>query len=397
VSERVLSSSLDGVGPVGERRTTGLADPDVDGVELFLQRAADADATFVAGDDRTAIVDLCRHLDGIPLAIELAAARVRAMTPIELLSRLRDRFRLLRGGTRGGLDRHRTLAATLDWSYNLLQPQEQQLLDSLAVFPASFDLAGVERICLDDCLDLVETIDLMGGLVDKSMVVAERSPAGTRYRLLETVRAYAETHTDQDVPLALRREHHLEHYLSVAETAFKGWLNDYTSGRIVLDREWDNVRAATQHAHESGDTTTLERLFSALSWPASYALTYEVGDWAEQATKLAGAGPATFGTAATMAAMLGRFDEGERLAQAGIAAANEPNAANTWMCWTALYQGLSRAGRTEAAHTALLAAHRTATEALGPWGDAFFSSMLSVMSPLPVTGWNREAASTTTN
>ena len=128
-------------------------DPDLEGVELFVERATAADASFTPDGDRGVLVELCRHLDGIPLAIELAAAKVRAMSPAEVLDRLSDRFRLLRGGARGGMDRHRTLAATLDWSYHLLSAQERRLLDRLCVFAGTFDLPAVEAVCVAEDFD----------------------------------------------------------------------------------------------------------------------------------------------------------------------------------------------------------------------------------------------------
>ena len=172
-----------GVGPEHVWRVRSL-DPESEGVELFVERATAADGSFTM-EDRAVVVELCRHLDGIPLAIELAAARVRSMSPAEVLGRLGDRFKLLRGGARGGLDRHRTLAATLDWSYSLLGEQEATVLDRLAVFAGSFDLAAAEQVCSDDIADEADVADLVASLVDKSMVAAERLPAGTRYRLLE--------------------------------------------------------------------------------------------------------------------------------------------------------------------------------------------------------------------
>ena len=354
-------------------------DPDHEGVELFVDRAIAADATFVAGDDRPVLVELCRHLDGIPLAIELAAARVRSMGPADLLARLDDRFRLLRGGARAGLERHRTLTATLDWSYGLLDASEKLLLDRLSVFAGSFDLLAVERICAGDGLDPLDVVDLMAGLVDKSMVVVvERSASTTRYRLLETIKAYGESHSDERAELDVLRDRHLAHYLTVAERGFAGWLDDFSSGRELLDRDWDNLRAATQHAQERADSAVLERLFAALSWPASYALTFEVGEFAGLATRLANAGPSTYGTAATMAAIVGRFDDADRLARAGIAAASEPLAPETWMCWTGLAQAMSRGGTNQAALEALQAAFQTGSAQLGDWGEAFFGAFLAL-------------------
>ena len=261
-------------------------DPDLEGVELFLERATAADASFTPDDDRVVLVELCRHLDGIPLAIELAAAKVRAMSPAEVLDRLSDRFRLLRGGARRGMDRHRTLAATLDWSYDLLSAEQQRLLDRLCVFAGSFDLAALEAVCLAEGLDGIDALDAVTSLVDKSMIEAERRSSGTRYRLLETVRQYAEGHLVDQGHLADLRLRHLAYYLAVAESAGAGVRADFTSGQIVFDREWDNVRAATQTALAIGDSHSLGRMFTAIGLSALSSLRYEAGDWAEAATRL---------------------------------------------------------------------------------------------------------------
>ena len=259
-------------------------DPDLEGVELFVERATAADASFTPDVDRAVLVELCRHLDGIPLAIELAAAKVRAMSPAEVLDRISDRFRLLRGGARRGMDRHRTLAATLDWSYGLLSREERALLDRLCVFAGSFDLAAVEAICVGEGSDDMAALNAITSLVDKSMVEAERRSAGTRYRLLETVRQYAEGHLADQGDLADLRLRHLAYYCGVAESAGAGWLADFTSGQVVFDREWDNLRAATQTALAIGDSDSLGRMFTAIGSSVIWSLRYEVGDWAEAAS-----------------------------------------------------------------------------------------------------------------
>ena len=136
-------------------------------------------------------MSICEELDGIPLAIELAAARVRSLTPTEVLERLGDGLRLLRSSGRGRLARHRTLHAAVDWSYQLLPADERSLFDRLSVFAGGFDFPAVEAICAGPPLDAAEIFDLLASLVDKSMVIADRGAGGTRYRLLETLRQFA--------------------------------------------------------------------------------------------------------------------------------------------------------------------------------------------------------------
>ena len=169
--------------------------------------------------DLAVVAEICERLDGIPLAIELAAARVRSMTPADLAGRLDDRFRLLRGGRRSGLERHQTLRATVQWSYQLLTDEERLLFDRLAVFAGGFDVAGAEAVCADDRVDPLDVGDLLAALVDKSMVVADRHGTHARYRLLETLRQYGEERLAEGGELDALRDRHLDHYVAVAREA----------------------------------------------------------------------------------------------------------------------------------------------------------------------------------
>ena len=138
----------------------------------------------------------CRRLDGIPLAIELAAARVRSLSPEDLVSRLDQRFKLLTHGSRAALERHQTLRSTIDWSYDLLTPTERHALQRLSVFAGGCDLAAAEAVLPDDMLDAADVVDVLGQLVDKSLVVVDDADSGMRYRLLETIRQYAQERLD---------------------------------------------------------------------------------------------------------------------------------------------------------------------------------------------------------
>ena len=222
-------------------------------VDLFVARARALDARFVATDERLpAIVEICRRLDGIPLAIELAAARVPLLGVDGLQQRLDERFKVLTAGSRVVLRRHQTLRATLDWSHGLLSADEQSVLHRLGVFAGTFTLASAERVASDARIDRWAVLDHLGALVDKSLVIAQGEPQ-PRYRLLETTRAYAleklgETGQTQAV---LRR-----HAESVIEL-----LRHYESRRFRLDgadraaivAELDNVRAAIEWAESSDD------------------------------------------------------------------------------------------------------------------------------------------------
>ena len=162
-------------------------------MQLFSDRARAAKNDFVLTDrNASAVGVLCRRLDGIPLAIELAAARVRSFSPEDLVARLDQRFKLLTRGSRAALERHQTLRSTIDWSYDLLEPTERHALDRLSVFAGGCDLAAAEAVLAGDDLDELDVVDLLGQLVDKSLVVADdNGDGGVRYRLFESIRQYA--------------------------------------------------------------------------------------------------------------------------------------------------------------------------------------------------------------
>ena len=162
-----------------------------DAIRLFVERARAAKREFVfSGDTAAAVTELCRRLDGIPLAIELAAARLQVMTPAEVLDRLDERFRLLTGGRRTVLERHQTLRAAIDWSYALLDPVEQLVFGRLAVFAGGFTLDAAEAVTSGDGVELPDVLGHLASLVAKSMVVTDDTATGTRYRVLDTLREY---------------------------------------------------------------------------------------------------------------------------------------------------------------------------------------------------------------
>ena len=198
---RVLATSREGLGVMGEflRAVPPLDVPapgnpvdmiaSASSVRLFVERAQQASTTFEFGFDQAEpIAELCRRLDGIPLAIELAAARVPAMTPAEITAHLDRRFRLLTGGRRSAVSRHQTLRNTIDWSYQLLERDEQGVLDRLAVFAGSFDLAAAEAVAAEGVVDRLDVLDLLARLVAKSLLAAEPRGITTRYRLLDRSR-----------------------------------------------------------------------------------------------------------------------------------------------------------------------------------------------------------------
>jgi predicted ATPase/class 3 adenylate cyclase len=217
-----------------------------DAIELFAERAALVRPGFsVTPSNADAVVQICRRLDGVPLAIELAAARVRALSPEDIANHLDDRFRLLTGGSRTALPRQQTLEATVAWSYDHLTEAERLLFARLSVFRGGFTLETAALVCAGDGLEVYDIDELVLGLVDKSMIVMEEDETGTRYRLLETLRQYARDRlSEQSDPDQLGRRH-AEVFVDLGErldSALRGHGQDVALRQI--EAEHDNMRVA---------------------------------------------------------------------------------------------------------------------------------------------------------
>jgi predicted ATPase/DNA-binding CsgD family transcriptional regulator len=240
-----------------------------DAVRLFVERAHAVEPAFqLEASNAESVVEICRRLDGMPLALELASARVSVLTVQEVAARLNDRFALLTSGQRSGLEpRHQTLRAAIDWSYALLTADEQTLLRRLAVFAAGFTLDTAEAVCSGDGLAEAHMLDVLSSLVAKSFVVAETtSRAQARYRLLETIREYALEKLDGVGEAARLRERHLELFLARAEAAAPKLFATYQQLWLNwLESEHDNLRAALAWALEGGRIEAGLRLAIALS------------------------------------------------------------------------------------------------------------------------------------
>jgi predicted ATPase/class 3 adenylate cyclase len=335
---KVLATSREALG-VGGERVVRVPSLDVaDAVELFLQRALAADPTFQLEGHREAVMQICTRLDGIPLAIELAAARIRSLTPTELVDRLEDRFRLLRGSGRGTLDRHHTLRAMVTWSYQLLGIDERTMLDRLSVFAGGFDLAAAEEVCAGGPIDREDVIDLLSSLVDKSMVVATRGAAGTRYRLLETIRQFGEEHLDVAGAAADLRDRHARHIAGLAADLDAMVMSrDELEGTRRMDEEWDNLRAAHQWAIAQRDLDMAERLAAAGFNYADLRLRYEHGVLMERTVELGESlgRPSSdmIGRLCHWRVLQGEEEETMRLARRGLEVAPDPEHWTTAMCW----------------------------------------------------------------
>lgn len=210
-------------------------------VRLFEERARSHHAGFDASGQRAAAAEICRRLDGMPLAIELAAARVTMMTPAEMLPRLQDRFTLLGRGSRGALPRQQSLKGAVDYSYELLDDDERQLFRRLSVFAGSFSLVAAEAMFGP------RTLEVLGRLIDKSMVTLQLSPAGTRYRLLETLREYGRQRLAEAGESERAHNAHLDHFVAQAEATYDAWVHSGSdSGLGELELDYDDLRAALE-------------------------------------------------------------------------------------------------------------------------------------------------------
>jgi predicted ATPase len=273
----VLATSRESLGVPGETvfrvPSLGLPRDDADAaasdsVRLFLDRAANVRPGFtVAGDDLAAVVRVCRRLDGIPLGIELAAARLRMLTPRELADRLDDSFRILTGGAKTSVPRQRTLQTAIDWSYDLLEPDEAALFRRVSAFAGGFDLAAAEVVGAGDGVEGWEVLDLLDQLVDKSLVSAVQGEAGTRFRLLEPIRQYGQERLAQGGEAESVRLAHARYYSDLAASAAPRLRSSeqFDANRELLS-ELDNLRAALATFDETGMADQFFRMCFDLAW-----------------------------------------------------------------------------------------------------------------------------------
>ena len=226
-----------------------------DAIKLFIARAMTVQPSFeVKADNAPTIAQICHRLDGIPLAIELAAARVKALSIEQISIRLDDRFRLLTGGRRTALPRQQTLRGAIDWSYELLSPAEKTVLRRISVFSGGWILEAAEAVCCGDELECWDIVDVLTQLVDKSLINFEEVPGSARYRMLETVRQYSQERLIEAGEEATVKDFHLRWYLSLAEQAETGLKGqDQVSWLNRLETEHDNLRGALGWCRDSGN------------------------------------------------------------------------------------------------------------------------------------------------
>jgi predicted ATPase/class 3 adenylate cyclase len=278
---KILASSREPLGMGGEQayRVPSLSLPDpkqtqtpasiapFEAVQLFTDRALLARPDFkVTHQNAAMLASICYRLDGIPLAIELAAARVRALSIEEINSRLDQRFLLLTGGSRTALPRQQTLRSLIDWSYDLLNDPEKRLLQRLSIFAGGWTLAAAEQVCGGDGVVDRGVLDLLTSLCDKSMVLVEQNDGHYRYRLMETVREYARERLLEKGGDEAVRDRHLDYFLALAEEAEPKLTGAEQAEWLQrLDEEHDNLRSALTWS-SGGDAGSGLRLAGALWW-----------------------------------------------------------------------------------------------------------------------------------
>jgi predicted ATPase/DNA-binding SARP family transcriptional activator len=306
----VLATSREPLGVEGERILPVHPLPDADAVALFADRAMAHRPEFrLDRDAEDAVVEICRRLDGLPLAIELAAARIRAMSATELAHRL-DSSRLAHA-TRGAAPRHQSLVAAIDWSYRLLSEPERALFARLSLFAGGFDLDAAHGVCADPGSTEEDTLDLLVGLVEKSMVIARGGTGRSRYLVLETLRAYGRDRLDEAGLADRFGRRHAAWFTALAEQGARAvhgpderdWVE-----RVLPD--FDNLRAAFERAAADRDAELALRLVTSLPELAHLRVGYESASWAERALDLADPGHPLF-AAAVGAAARGAWNRGD--------------------------------------------------------------------------------------
>ena len=317
---------------------------------LFVARAQEGEPGFVLHEDNAAAVrELCRRLDGIPLALELAAARVRAMTPDDLLDRIDQRFNLLTGGPRREHGRHRTLQAVVAWSYDLLDAEEARLFDRLSVFAGSFTLVAAEQVCAGPPVAEESVAGVLAELVDKSMVVVDRSDGRVRYRLLDSLRDYGAARLAQTGDAERYRRAHAAYLVAfVEEQGPRTRSADEARTLAEIDALVDDLRMAHAWLVATGDVDGALRLPVALRDYIGHQQRDEMMTWTERALRLPGARahpayPAALATAARGATRRGELDRARRYAEAALAEAEPDSLTPIWalhvLATTALYEG----------------------------------------------------------
>ncbi|HET9328685.1 MAG TPA: NB-ARC domain-containing protein, partial [Candidatus Eisenbacteria bacterium] len=310
---RILATSREALGVSGERIFRLLSLTDHEGAQLFRDRALAAGA--FGNLDMDILARLSHRLDGMPLAIELAAARCDAMMPEDIERRLDHRFQLLRGTRRGRIERHQTLHQTVAWSYDLLEPQEQRVFDRLSVFAGGFTLDAAQAVAGGEDLDVLEVEEAIASLVARSMTLALNTEGSTRYRLLETLRQFGQERLLASGGAPDVRQRHVRYFADFMTRAWAGlWSTNASSWIRAVGREFENLRVAVYAAVDLRDREALGALLKPHYFWAWHSQRYEVGDWAEAALEVSPEPAFARSVAVHLRVHGGRTEDGTRLA-----------------------------------------------------------------------------------
>jgi predicted ATPase len=264
--------------------------PDSTATALFVERARAVEPNFDPSGEIDAVAEICRRLDGIPLAIELAAARVRSMSPSQIRDRLDERFRLLTGSRRS-LERHQTLRHAVQWSYDLLTASEQRVLQRVSVFSGGFSLAAATTVCGNDPdgdLDEFQMLDVVDSLVRKSLTDVERNATEPRFTMLETIRQFAEERLAESADSENVRDRHASYFADQAEAAFELFRSPHPAEAYqFVDDEIANVRAAFRWAVDHGRADAAIQIAACTHQAARQRLRTETFGWAAEVADLA--------------------------------------------------------------------------------------------------------------
>lgn len=343
---QVLTTSREPLGVEAERIVPVHPLSEDDAAALFVDRAKASRPDFDPDREPVgAVAEICRRLDGVPLAIELAAARMRAMSSADVAHRL-DRLRLLSGGKRGAHPRQQSVTATIDWSFRLLSEAEQQLFTRLSVFAGGFDIDAVHGVCADPGTTDDDAFDMLMGLVDKSMVTVRTGPSGTRYDVLETLRAYGRERLQDNGTIDEVASRHATYFVELAERASAGmrgrdeaaWVQRVLpkAGTTFVAPDFDNLRTAFEFAMASHDIDLALRLATSLP-EIHLRVGYDPMDWVEQAIQAADRHhplfPAAVGTVARGYQVLGEFAHARTII--ALAEGREPGAGVSFLAYPA--------------------------------------------------------------